>query len=122
MNDMKFTVNGNELWISGTNTPWQNWNDFVGNMDESFWDNELARLANDGIKCTRIWISCNGDGVVRLSNNGEILSINGGHWSDLDKLFDLAEKYKSFMITAGAGSWPGRRRQTRNMSGTDMTA
>lgn len=25
-----FKVNGNEFWINGVNTPWQNWNDFNG--------------------------------------------------------------------------------------------
>ncbi|MCM1275623.1 MAG: cellulase family glycosylhydrolase [Lachnospiraceae bacterium] len=98
VNDMKFTVNGKELWINGANTPWQNWNDFVGNMDEAFWDNELARLAEDGINCTRIWISCNGEGVVKLNDSGGILSINEGHWSDLDKLFTLAEKHNVYLM------------------------
>ncbi len=30
VSDMKFTVNGKELWINGANTLWQNWNDFWG--------------------------------------------------------------------------------------------
>ncbi len=42
VSDMKFTVNGKELWINDANTPWQNWNDFLGNMDEAFWDREFA--------------------------------------------------------------------------------
>lgn len=98
VSDMKFTVNGKELWINGANTPWQNWNDFIGSMDEAFWDNEFAGFAEDNINCVRIWINCNGQGVVRLNKNGEITSINEGHWSDLDKLFAIAEKYKIYIM------------------------
>ena len=94
----KFTVNGQELWINGCNTPWQNWNDFAGHMDEGFWDRELARLAADNINCTRIWINCNGEGVVQLDDSGAIRSINSAHWSDLDKLFALAEKHHVYLM------------------------
>ncbi len=94
----KFTVNGQELWINGCNTPWQNWNDFVGRMDEGFWDRELARLASDNINCTRIWINCNGEGVVQLDDSGAIRGVNSAHWSDLDKLFALAEKHHVYLM------------------------
>lgn len=96
--DTKFTVHGRELWINGANTPWQNWNDFTGMMDEKFWDNEFARLTEDHINCTRIWINCNGEDIVRLNSDGEILSINQGHWADLDKLFALAKKYQLYLM------------------------
>lgn len=98
VNDMKFTVDGKELWINGANTPWQNWNDFVGSMDESFWETQFARFAEDNINCVRIWVNCNGQGVVRLNEDGEVTSINEGHWTDLDKLFALAEKYKIYIM------------------------
>ncbi len=94
----KFTVNGKELWINGANTPWHKWNDFIGNMDEAFWDETFALLASDGINCTRIWINCNGEGVVRLKTTGAIMNINENHWSDLDKLFALAEKHKVYIM------------------------
>ena len=29
----EFQVNGKRIWISGTNTPWENWNDFGGKFD-----------------------------------------------------------------------------------------
>ena len=32
ISDGKFNVDGKELWINGANTPWQNWNDFSGNL------------------------------------------------------------------------------------------
>ena len=113
----KFMVNGKELWINGVNTPWQNWNDFEGRMDEAFWDKEFARLEADNINCTRIWVNCNGEGVVQLDDSGKIKSINQGHWNDLDKLFKIAEKHHVYVMptilsfdhfkseNTGAGRW-----------------
>lgn len=103
----KFMAGGNELWINGVNTPWKNWNDFTGSMIEGtwsgdlnirFWDEEFARLVSDGINCTRIWINCEGEGIVSLTENGEIQGINENHWDDLDKLFELAEKNKLYLM------------------------
>lgn len=98
VSDGKFTVDGKQFWINGVNTPWHHWNDFTGVMDEAFWDKTLEALSNDGINCTRIWINCEGEGVVRLKSTGELISINEGHWSDMDKLFALAEKHKVYIM------------------------
>lgn len=94
----RFTVDGKEFWINGANTPWHRWNDFTGNMDGEFWDKTFETLAEDGINCTRIWINCAGEGVVRLAPSGKIISINEEHWTDLDKLFELAEKHKVYIM------------------------
>lgn len=95
----KFMVDGKELWINGVNTPWQKWNDFrSGAMDEEFWDTEFARLAADGVNCTRIWVNCNGQSIVRLADDGRPMNINEGHWEALDKLFELAEKHKVYIM------------------------
>lgn len=94
----KFMVNGKELWINGVNTPWQNWNDFNGNMDVQFWDDTFKQLAQDNINCTRIWVNCNGTTTVRLKSTGGIKNINENHWTDLDKLFDIAEKYEVYIM------------------------
>lgn len=98
ISDGKFNVDGKELWINGANTPWQNWNDFSGNMDEEFWDKTFEELVSDGINCTRIWINCNGENVVRLKSTGAIKGINEQHWDDLDKLFALAEKHRIYIM------------------------
>lgn len=82
----KFMVNGKELWINGVNTPWQKWNDFGGDMDRQFWDDTFAQLAEDGINCTRIWINCSGENIVRLKTTGGIKEIKAVHWENLDKL------------------------------------
>ena len=93
----KFFVNGRELWLSGVNTPWHKWNDFNGSMDEQFWDAEFARLRADHINCTRIWVNCTGETIVDLNDEGDVISVNEAHWSDLDKLFALAEKYEIYI-------------------------
>lgn len=94
----RFMVDGKELWINGVNTPWQTWNDFCGSMDEAAWEDTFALLKEDNINCTRIWVNCNGTGVVRLNENGTIYNINEDHWTDLDKLFALAEKYEVYVM------------------------
>lgn len=94
----KFMVDGKELWINGVNTPWQYWNDFCGNFNEEFWDSTFKQLSEDNINCTRIWVNCGGQNVVRLKSTGEIKSIKEEHWSDLDKLFAIAEKYKVYVM------------------------
>ena len=94
----KFTVDGKELWINGVNTPWQKWNDFTGNMDEASWEETFKQLKADHINCTRIWINCNGMSIVQLKTTGEFKSVKEGHWTDLDKLFALAEKYDVYVM------------------------
>lgn len=94
----KFMVNGKELWLSGGNTPWHHWNDFTGNMNEEYWEETFAQLASDNINCTRIWINCNGQNIIRLNFDGTISEIVEGHWTDLDKLFSLAEKYGVYVM------------------------
>ena len=94
----EFMVDGKKFWINGVNTPWDGWNDFLGNMNEEFWDKTFETLVKDGINCTRIWVNCDGEGVVRLKSTGEIIEINEMHWGDLDKLFALAAKHKIYLM------------------------
>lgn len=94
----KFMVNGKELWINGVNTPWQNWNEFGGYMDEASWEETFKELQAENVNCTRIWINCCGYNVVRLKTTGEFKSVAEGHWTDLDKLFALAEKYEIYVM------------------------
>ncbi len=93
-----FMVNGSELWINGVNTPWQSWNDFCGYMDEAAWEETFALLKQDNINCTRIWVNCSGTGVVNLTDDGMVSYVDEDHWSDLDKLFALAEKYEVYVM------------------------
>ncbi|MDY3792521.1 MAG: cellulase family glycosylhydrolase [Oscillospiraceae bacterium] len=93
-----FKVDGKELWINGVNTPWQNWNDFGGNFDESFWDSHFAELHEAGVNATRVWVNCNGMSIVRLKSDGTVQAVDEQHWTDLDKLFELAEKHDIYIM------------------------
>lgn len=94
----KFYVGGNEIFFSGMNAPWQNWNDFNGGMDEEFWETEFRRFKEDHINCVRIWVNCDGESIVDLNRDGSIASISEKHWEDLETLFDLAKKYKVYVM------------------------
>lgn len=93
-----FKVDGKELWINGVNTPWQNWNDFGGNFDESFWDSHFAELHEAGVNASRVWVNCNGMSIVRLKSDGTVQAVDEEHWTDLDKLFELAEKHDIYIM------------------------
>ena len=94
----QFKVNGKELWINGVNTPWQNWNDFGGNFEESFWDSHFAELHENGVNASRIWVNCNGMSIVRLKSDGTVQAVDEEHWTHLDKLFELAEKHEIYIM------------------------
>lgn len=94
----KFVVGENEIFFSGMNAPWQNWNDFNGSMDEDFWEAEFKRFNEDHINCVRIWVNCDGESIVDLNQDGSIASINEKHWENLETLFDLAKKYKVYVM------------------------
>lgn len=94
----KFMVDGKELWINGVNTPWQNWNDFIGYMNYDFWDSTFAQLASDGINATRIWINCDGQSTVQFRSDGTVLKINESHWEDLESLFEIASRHKVYIM------------------------
>ena len=45
----KFKVDGKDLWINGTNTPWHKWNDFGGDFDSNWWNSHFALLSSHGL-------------------------------------------------------------------------
>lgn len=94
----KFIVDGKELWINGVNTPWQHWNDFGGNFDPEFWDSHFEMLHEKGVNATRIWVNCGGMNIVRLKSDGTVKEVKEQHWTDLDKLFELAEKHDIYIM------------------------
>ena len=94
----KFTVNGEEIWINGVNTPWDKWNDFGGAFNESFWDEHFAMLHEEGVNASRVWVNCNGMSIVKLDADGIVTSVSKKHWTDLDKLFEIAAKHEIYLM------------------------
>ena len=94
----QFMVNGKRIWINGANTPWDNWNDFGGTYNDSWWDSHFAELKAAGINATRVWINCDGYGSVNIDNNGFVSGASAKHWSDLDKFFATAERNKIYIM------------------------
>jgi len=107
--DNRFVVNGDKpVWINGTNTPWDKWNDFGSNYDEAFWDEHFAALAENGVNASRVWINCNnnqGDNVnhgqnpiVIIDENGMVSGVSAEHWEDLDSFFEIAERHGIYIM------------------------
>jgi hypothetical protein len=70
-------LEGKRIWINGTNTPWNKWNDFGGNYDDSWWDKHFAELHNAGINAARVWINCNnGNGAILIEDKGMVSGVS----------------------------------------------
>jgi hypothetical protein len=93
-----FKVYGKEIFMNGVNTPWDNWNDFGGNYDHNFWDTEFQKIRQAGGNSSRIWITCNGDVGINISETGFVSSATDKHWEDLDDMFALAAKHQLYIM------------------------
>jgi hypothetical protein len=101
----RITVDGNtfkvydkEIFMNGVNTPWDNWNDFGGDYDHNFWDTEFQEIRQAGGNASRIWISCNGDVGIDISETGLISGATQDHWEDLDDMFALAAEHQVYIM------------------------
>jgi hypothetical protein len=93
-----FKVYGKEIFMNGVNTPWDHWNDFGGNYDHSFWDTEFQKIRQAGGNSSRIWISCNGDVGIDISETGLVSGATQDHWEDLDDMFALAAEHQVYIM------------------------
>jgi hypothetical protein len=93
----KFLVNEKEIVMNGANTPWNKWNDFGGSYSSTWWDNEFKRIKEAGGNSTRIWISCNGEVGLQINYDGIVTGATNAFWSNLDNMFQLAEKNKIYI-------------------------
>jgi len=93
-----FAVGGKKLWLCGTNTPWDNWNDFGGNFDAAFWDEHFAMLHDAGINSSRVWILCSGDYGIRFDKQGMVTGMTDKFWNDVDQLMAIAAKHKIYIM------------------------
>jgi len=90
----KFVVNGNAscpIYFNGANTPWNNWNDFGGNYNATFWSTHFATLKANGINASRVWISCNGDVQPNINTDGTVTGVSTQFWTNLDNFFQSAQ-------------------------------
>lgn len=94
----EFQISGNEIFLNGVNTPWDNWNDFGGNYDQGFWDTEFRKISQVGGNASRIWITCDGDVGINISAEGIVKGATKSHWEDLDDMFALAAKHNIYIM------------------------
>jgi hypothetical protein len=94
----EFRANGKEIFINGVNTPWDHWNGFGGDYNHDFWDTEFQKIRQVGGNATRIWITCDGDVGVDISEEGLVSSATPKHWEDLDDMFALAARHHVYIM------------------------
>jgi hypothetical protein len=88
----KFHVDSTKrIWLNGTNTPWNSWNDFGGSFDRNWWNTHFQTLKSYGINCSRIWISCDGNGAVKTNSSG-VTGLSSTFFKDCDSLFAIAKR------------------------------
>lgn len=96
--DGHFQVGGKPLWLCGTNTPWDKWDDFGYNFDASFWDEHFGQLHDAGINSSRVWILCSGDHGIKFGEDGSVTGMSDKFWNDVDQLMSIAAKHKIYIM------------------------
>ncbi|MBN1411096.1 MAG: hypothetical protein JW969_09640 [Spirochaetales bacterium] len=86
-----FYVNGSPIWMNGCNTPWDNWNDFGGVYDHSFWETHYGDLHDNKVNASRVWITCSGEVGIDIDAAGHVSGATAAHWNDLDDFFAIAQ-------------------------------
>src|SRR5688572_15942705 len=97
----EFRVGTKRIWLNGANTPWDNWNDFGGNFDASFWDTHFQQLKDNGINSTRVWITCSPENQAILINDaGFVSGVSSLFWTHVDQLMNIARNKKVYVMMA----------------------
>ncbi|MGD2034860.1 MAG: T9SS type A sorting domain-containing protein [Bacteroidales bacterium] len=97
----EFRLNDEHIWLNGTNTPWDNWNDFGGSFEYDWWDNEFGELQDLHINCTRVWITCDGNNAgIDITDEGFINGVNSTFWSHVDQLMEIAQSKQVYLMVA----------------------
>jgi hypothetical protein len=104
-NDARIRVSGGEfrkcgrrIFMNGANTPWNNWNDFGGNYDESWWSAHYRELREAGLNSSRVWLTCSGEVGIDIDSDGTVHGATPAHWQDLDSLFRIAEQQRIHVL------------------------
>ncbi|MCQ2407898.1 MAG: cellulase family glycosylhydrolase [Oscillospiraceae bacterium] len=96
--DGKFMAGGKPIWFCGTNTPWDNWDDFGGNFDAAFWKEHFHALHEAGINSSRVWILCSGDAGIRFDKDGSVSGMSDKFWNHVDQLMAIAAEEKIYIM------------------------
>lgn len=91
-------VNGKPIYMNACNTPWNNWNDFGGNYNSSFWESEFAKFETYGINSSRIWISCDGTVQPIIQADGTVTGVSQKFWNNVDDMLDRAKNHKIYIM------------------------
>ncbi len=94
----QFMAGGQRIWINGANTPWNNWNDFGGNYNASWWDSHFQQLHDNGINATRVWLTGDGEVGINIDANGFVSGATDAHWAHLDSLFSVAQSRQVYIM------------------------
>lgn len=94
----KFMLDGKECFFVGANTPWDNWNDFGGNYNGDFWEQEFSRLEQYGFNASRIWISCDALGQPMVDNEGVPHAASQQFWDNMDDMLAKAQKHHIYIL------------------------
>lgn len=101
VNGNEFFRNGERIWLNGTNTPWDLWNDFGGGFVYEWWNDEFQQLLDFHINCTRVWITCDGSNpAINISNDGYISEVSSLFWSQVDELMEIAQSKQMYLMIA----------------------
>ena len=97
----EFRVDSSRIWLNGTNTPWDKWNDFGGGFNLTWWNNEFRQLQELHINCTRVWITCDGNNAgIKIDDNGTVSGVNPLFWVHVDQLMEIAQDKQIYTMIA----------------------
>ncbi len=93
-----FKAGGKDIWMCGTNTPWDNWDDFGRDFDAAFWREHFAALREAGINSSRVWILCSGSYGIQFDETGAVTGMTDKFWNDVDQLMAIAAEEKIYIM------------------------
>jgi hypothetical protein len=94
----EFSVCGRPIFMNGVNTPWNEWDDFGGDYDATWWSAHYADLHDAGVNSSRVWITCSGAVGIDISSDGVVLGATPAHWEHLDSFFAIAEERQIYVM------------------------
>ncbi len=94
----QFMAGGQRIWINGANTPWNNWNDFGGNYNASWWDTHFQQLHANGVNATRVWMIDSGEVGINIDSTGHVSGATDAYWANLDSLFAIAQQRQVYIM------------------------